>query len=338
MRLALFECEPAEREYFTHHLPGHEVTFYDEPLTAATAGLAADAEAVSVFVYSQVDAAVIASLPKLKLITTRSMGFNHIDLSAAKAGGIAVSYVPAYGERTVAEHTMALMLALSRKIFQAYDRTEKGVFDYRGLTGFDLNGKTLGLVGGGRIGLNVAKLGKAFGMEVLITDPFPKSELAKEIGFTYVPLETLLQKADVISLHAPYSQATHHMLNETTLKLVKRGAILVNTARGGLIDTAALLKALDDRRLSGAGLDVLEEECAIHEEYEVLTAGFAQKCDLATVLRNHLLIQRNDVIITPHIAFNSQEAVERIMATTVENILGYVGGQPVNLVPAPKPA
>jgi len=334
MRLALFECEPHEREFFERHLTGHELTFFADPLSETTAREATEAEAVSVFVYSQVNESVLSWLPHVKLVTTRSMGFNHIDLAACVAHGITVAYVPAYGERTVAEHTMALILALSRKIFQAYERTEKGVFDYRGLTGFDLYGKTIGLVGGGRIGLNVARLARAFGMEVLVSDPYPKPELASEIGFTYTPLETLLQKADVISLHAPYSAATHHLLNDEKLKLVKRGAILVNTARGGLLDTAALLKALDDGRLAGAGLDVLEEECAIHEEYEVLTQSYAKKCDLATLLRNHLLIARDNVIITPHIAFNSREALERIMSTTVANIQGFADGKPVNLVPS----
>jgi len=336
MNITFFETEDFEHKYFTQALAGHQLSFSEVKLNEDTADKFKEAEVACVFIYSKINKAVLDKMPKLKLVVTRSMGFNHIDTATCKARGIAVSYVPAYGERTVAEHTFALILSLSRKIFLAYERTEKGIFDYHGLRGFDLFGKTIGIVGGGRIGINVAKLAKAFGMEILITDPFPKPELAKEIGFTYVPLDTLLQKSEVITLHAPYSKETHHLINENNLKLAKHGAILINTARGGLLDTKALLQALENGTLSGAGLDVLEEECDIKEERELMSKDFIEKCNLATLVENHMLIARNDVIITPHIAFNSQEALERIMTTTVQDIEGFAQGSPVNMVPNPK--
>lgn len=335
MRIAFFEIEDWEKETFRRALPSHTLEFFEGPLGVDTAAQAAKADVVSVFIYSHVDRETLAKLPHLKMVTTRSMGFDHIDLAACKERGIVVTRVPAYGERTVAEHAFGLILSLSRKIFQAFERTEKGDFDYHGLRGFDLYGKTIGVVGGGRIGLNVVGIAKAFGMNVLVSDPFPKPELAKELGFTYVTLDELLAQSKVITLHAPYMPATHHMINEKNIGRIQRGAVLVNTARGALVDTKALLKALEDGTLSGAGLDVLEEECLVVEESELMGRDFPKKCDLATVVRNHMLIARNDVIITPHIAFNSQEAVEKILATTVENIEGFAAGKTPNVVAAP---
>ncbi len=332
MRIAFYEIEDWEREFLASRLAGHELSFHEEALGAETAAKAADADAVSVFVYSRVGDDVLAKLPKTKFVLTRSMGFDHIDLAACAKRGIAVSRVPSYGERTVAEHAFALILALSRKIFLAYERTEKSVFDYRGLQGFDLYKKTLGIVGGGRIGMHVARIAKGFEMDVLVSDPFPKKELAESIGFRYAPLEELLAKADVVTLHAPYLPETHHLMNDARFALMKRGAVIVNTSRGALIDTQALLKALQDGILSGAGLDVLEEEMFIREESELMSRDFPKKCDLAAVVRDHMLIARNDVIITPHIGFNSREAMERILETTVENVEGFAKGAPVNVV------
>jgi D-lactate dehydrogenase len=169
-------------------------------------------------------------------------------------------------------------------------------------------------------------------MDVLVSDPFPRPELAEGIGFRYASLEDLLSKSDVVSLHCPYVPETHHLMNTERFALMKRGAILVNTARGALVDTKALLAALEAGTLSGAGLDVLEEEAAVKEESELMGKDFPKKCDLATIVRNHMLIARNDVIITPHIAFNSREAVERILATTAENLLGFIEGKPSNII------
>jgi D-lactate dehydrogenase len=333
MRIAIFEVEPQDREYLSKSLAGHELSFHEEVLSERTAELAADAEAALVFVYSTVDAAVIAKMPKLRMVATRSMGYDHFDLGALAARGIVACRVPAYGVNTVAEYAFALIFALSRRIFQAYERTEKASFDYRGLMGFDLMGRTLGVVGGGRIGFNVAMIGKALGMRVLVSDPHPNADLAAEHGLEYAAsLEAMLPECDVVSLHVPYMPATHHLMNERTLGLMKRGSILVNTARGGLVDTAALLKALDEGRLSGAGVDVIEGEKCFKEEAELATRGFHDKCDLRTMVLNHALVGRDDVIITPHIAWYSEEAVERILATTTENVLKFIAGEPINTV------
>lgn len=332
MRIHFFETEAWEKGHLEKALAGHDLTFHEGTLDQDSAAAAADAEAVSVFIYSKVGPDTLAKLPKLRFVTTRSMGYDHVDLAACAERGIMVSRVPAYGDRTVAEHAFALILALSRKVFLAYERTEKGIFDYHGLQGFDLYQKTIGIVGGGRIGQNVARIARGFEMTVLVHDPFPKPELASEIGFAYASLEDLLTRADVVTLHCPYTEATHHLMNDTRFTAMKRGAILVNTARGALIDTQALLKALKDGILSGAGLDVLEEECAVKEESELMGKDFPKKCDLGTIVRNHMLIARNDVVITPHIAFNSREAVERILETTAANIAGFAAGAPINVV------
>lgn len=338
MKIAFFETEPHEQELLNTLLSkNHQITFHAEPLTAENAELAKEAEVVSVFIYSKLDAETLDKLPQLKLITTRSMGFDHIDQAAAASRQITVCNVPSYGERTVAEHAFALILALSRNLMAAYERTEKSNFDYHGLTGVDLQGKTIGIIGGGRIGLNVARIAKnGFEMNVIVSDPKPNVEMAAQIGFSYVSIEELLQKSDVISLHAPYMPATHHLINEQNVSLIKKGAILVNTARGALIDTKALLIALEQGIIAGAGLDVLEEECAIKEETELMSQNKPTHCDLNTIVRNHLLIARNDVIITPHIAFNSREALDKILHTTAENIESFAVGNPKNLIAVKK--
>jgi D-lactate dehydrogenase len=333
MKIVFFEVENWEKELLNQYLSSHQLSFFDEPLSTANAHLAADAEIISVFIYSKINAEVLSKLPALKLVSTRSMGFDHIDLTAAQEKNIVVSNVPAYGERTVAEHAFALILALSRKVMAAYERTEKMNFDYHGLTGFDLQGKTIGIVGGGRIGLSVAKIARnGFEMKVLVSDPYPKAELASQLGFEYVSLEELLKQSDVISLHAPYMPATHHLINQDNIKLIKKGAILINTARGGLVDTTALLQALNQGILSGAGLDVLEEEGTIHEETEIMSKAFSEQHNLATIIQNHLLTTRNDVVITPHIAFNSKEALEKILSTTAENITSFEKGHILNQI------
>lgn len=332
MKIAIFEIEEWEKDFLAEALAQHDLVFFDHPLSEKTSDEAADADIVSVFVYSSVDASTLDKLSEVKLICTRSMGYNHIDVDACRKRGVVVSRVPAYGERTVAEHAFALILALSRKIFLAYERTEKHEFDYRGLQGFDLYGKTIGIIGGGKIGLTVARIAKGFEMNILVADPHENEESSKEIGFSYAPIEELLKQSDVITLHAPLLPATEHMINEESIQLIKPGAILVNTARGGLIDTKALLKALEEGILSGAGLDVLEEECTLKEESELMSKEFPKKCDLGALVRNHMLIKRDDVIITPHIAFNSKEAVSRILSTTAENIDRFVNGSPENQV------
>jgi D-lactate dehydrogenase len=224
-----------------------------------------------------------------------------------------------------------LILALSRKIHQAYVRTVRGDFSLQGLRGFDLKGRTLGVVGTGNIGLHVIRIARGFGMDVLAYDVREQQLLAEVLGFRYVPLDRLLADADIVSLHVPYFPATHHLINRERLARMKRGSLLINTARGGLVDTEALLWALDEGLLAGAGLDVIEGEDLIGEERLLLRQGAAPE-QLQAALRSHLLLQRDNVIFTPHIAFNSDEALERILDTTIANLRGFLDGQTTNVV------
>jgi D-lactate dehydrogenase len=330
MKIAFYELEPWEREYLAGSALGEEeLEFSSEPLPEDAAS--PDVEALSVFIYSRVTAETLARFPRLALVTTRSTGYDHIDLEACRARGITVCNVPRYGENTVAEHTFGLILALSRKIHQAYQRTSRFDFSIEGLRGFDLKGRTLGVVGGGAIGLHVVRIARGFGMRVLVSDPRAQPLLAEVLGFEYVPLRELLAASDVISLHAPLLPETHHMINGETIRHVKRGALLVNTARGGLVDTAALVTALDEGILAGAALDVFEGEELIREEAQLLQGGIAPE-NVVTLLRNYNLLRRENVVITPHIAFYSAEAQQRILDTTLDNLRAFQSGAPHNVV------
>jgi len=332
-KAVFFETAPWERRYLAKalRLVRANVQFLTEPLSEATLARGQGAEVLSIFIYSQLNRSLIRRLRGVKLIATRSTGFDHIDLKACKAHKIAVANVPAYGEHTVAEHTFALILALSRNVHKAYVRTVKGDFSLTGLQGFDLKGKTIGVIGAGRIGLHVIKMAKGFGMEVLAYDVQKNPFLSEVLDFQYVPLPALLRQADIVSLHLPYSPATHHLMTRDTFRLMKRGALLINTARGGLVDTDALVWALDAGIVGGAGLDVLEGEELVKEERQLLEKDFPKE-RLITALKNTILLHRENVVITPHIAFDSREALQRILDTTVTNITSFLRGTSVNLV------
>jgi len=294
-----------------------------------------DSSVLSPFIKSNINKKVIDSLPNLKLITTRSTGFDHIDIDYAKSKSILVSNVPTYGENTVAEHTFALILSIARNLKKSHFKASQGDFSIKDLIGFDLKGKTIGVVGTGHIGLRVIKMAVGFSMKVLAFDPNRNKFLEEVLGFKYVDFDTLLKESDVITLHAPHNKKTHHLINEDNIGLIKKGAILINTARGGLIDTMALTKALDKKILAGAGLDVLEGEDIILEEKQLL---MRKKKDLYNpeklklTLRNAFLLQRENVVFTPHTAFYSKEALQRILDTTIQNILGFTNQKPINIV------
>jgi D-lactate dehydrogenase len=313
------------KDYITEKLKaaGFEVAFAEKPLSkdAIPAGDDAKFDIAAVFMDSPVDATVIDGLPDLKCITTLSTGFDHLDLAAAAARGIMVSSVPGYGENTVAEFAFALILALSRKICEARARVrDEGKFTTDGLCGFDLAGKTLGVVGTGRIGKHAVEMGKGFGMKIVAYDVYHDDKFAAAMGFPYLSLEDLLAQSDVITVHAPYLPSTHHLINSNNIGLVKKGAYLINTARGAIVETPALISALKSGQLGGAGLDVLEEEAA-------MKAG-----DMNV---DHELVMMPNVIVTPHNAFNTAEAFLRILDTTIDNITAYAKGAPINIV---KPA
>lgn len=337
MNAVFFETAPWERRYLTRALAPHRLTvqFVADPLTEDTLPLAKGAAILSVFIYSTVTADLLRRLPKLRFIATRSTGYDHIDLAACRQRRTAVSNVPSYGENTVAEHTFALILSLSRNVHKAYVKTIKGDFSLEGLQGFDLKGKTLGVIGAGHIGLHVIKIAKGFDMDVLVHDTRKDVFLSEVLDFRYVSLEELLRRSDIVSLHVPYLPATHHLMNRAAFGMMKRGALFINTARGGLVDTDALVWALDEGIVGGAALDVLEGEELVKEERQLLSKDFSKE-KLATALRNHILLHRENVVITPHIAFDSREGLQRILETTVSNIAAFLNGTPTNLVSVPQ--
>lgn len=293
---------------------------------------AKDCQIISIFIYDDITKEVLDSLPKLKFIVTRSTGYDHIDLNECKKRKIKVSNVPFYGENTVAEHTFALILALSRKIIQSVNRTRKGDFTLKGLRGFDLKDKTIGIVGGGHIGMHVARMANGFEMKTLVYDIHKNKRLAKKYKFKYASFDNLLKNSDIITLHVPLNKYTKHMINSKNIKKIKKGALLINTARGEIIETEAIVKALNKGIIKGAGLDVLEGECFVKEENQLLHIKFAKECDLRTQLENHILLDRKNVIITQHNAFNSNEALQRILDTTISNIKGFLRKRLINVV------
>lgn len=332
MAIAFFETEEWEQALFAASLRGHTLIFSSAPLTAQTVIQGASPDILSAFIYSQLNAEVLSRFPNLKLIATRSTGYDHIDLSYCAARGITVCNIPAYGVNTIAEHTVGLMLALSRKIVLSVERTRKGDFRLDGLRGFELAGKTLGIVGLGRIGTRVAQLAKAFEMRVIVATRRQDSAKEKELGISFVDLPALLQSSDIVSLHVPLTSETKHLINKDNVRIMKKGSYLINTARGGVVETEAILWALTQEILAGAALDVLEEECSLKEERALLTGEFLKTCDLKTQLLNHVLLTRENVLITPHNAFNSEEALREIVQATIENIRAYLQGNPTNVV------
>lgn len=331
-RIVFYEVEDWVRDALAARgLEPHQLKLIGDPLDESNAHEAADAEIVSVFIYSRVDKPVLDKLSKVRLIATRSTGYDHIDLAECADRGIAVCSVPRYGENTVAEHAFALILALTRKLKTAVTRARGLDFSLEGLKGFDLKDKTLGVIGAGAIGLHSIRIGRGFGMRVLAFDAFPQPILSEVLGFEYVPLERLLGESDVITLHVPLIPETYHLINTETIHQIKRGAILINTARGGVVQTEALVVALDTGILSGVGLDVLEGEESIKEEAQLLSDTLPVE-KLRAIVRGYALLHRDNVIITPHVAFYSVEAEQRIIETTVDNIEAFLSGQPLNVV------
>lgn len=343
MKIVFFELENWEKEYIKAQLAskglgeGVEITMIDGSLDEEKVLLLqnqSDVDVISVFVDSVVTDKVLSHFSNLKLIATRSTGYDHIDIAACQTKGVAVANVPSYGEDTVAEYTFALILNLSRRVAESNDRIkETGNFDLANLRGFDLKGKTLGVLGTGKIGKNVIEIATGFNMNILAYDKFPDEAYATKMNYKYVSFDEILAQADILTLHVPYIDENHHLINSESLAKMKKGSYLINTARGALVETDALLKALQSGHLAGAGLDVLEEEGVIKDELNFLTSSTQPgNHDLKTVLQNHLLIDMPNVIITPHNAFNTWEALQRILNTTLENIAKFSAGQAVNLV------
>jgi D-lactate dehydrogenase len=332
MKIHYFSGEEWEQDYVRTKLPNEEIIFHEGSIAAFPDLTDPDATVLCPFVESPIDEAELARFPALKFIATRSTGFDHIDLVATKARGIAVSNVPYYGENTVAEFAFALLLALSRRIIDADESVREGTFSPVGLRGFDLAGKILGVVGTGHIGAHVIRMAQGFGMKVIGFDAYPNAELAQKLNFSYVTLAELLTASDIVTIHVPYNKDTHHLINKENIGNLKKGAYLINTARGAVVETEALVEALKSGALAGAGLDVLEEEGDMTDEIALLTSPHPKEAELKIALENHYLIDHPRVIVTPHTAFNTTEAVERILDATIENIKNFSSGSPTNLV------
>lgn len=331
MKIVVFEVEEWERRAFEALEAEHEIEYVDDLLTQENVTTHAAADVISPFIYSNLSGDVLRRMSHLKLIATRSTGFDHIDLAYCNANGITVCNVPVYGDNTVAEHVFALLLAISHKLVEAVDRTRRGDFSLQGLRGFDLRGKTLGVIGTGSIGQCVIEIAKGFRMEVVAFDVKPSEELAARMGFRYADMDELLATADIVTLHVPSNEKTRNMLSHGEFAKMKDGVVLINTARGDIVDIRALAKAIGEGKVAAAGLDVLPEESAVREEAELLYSVYREKYDLETLLVNHILLRLRNVIITPHSAFNTREAVERILGTTVDNILAFARGEPRNV-------
>ena len=329
VKIAFFGLEEWEISYIKKRIKGRISLFkdFDKDLRKAK-----DCDIISVFIYDNINENILDSLPQLKFIATRSTGFDHINIEECRKRGIKISNVPFYGENTVAEHTFSLILALSRKIIDSVNRTRKGDFTLEGLRGFDLKDKTIGIVGGGHIGMHVARIANGFEMKTLVYDINKDKRLAKKYHFKYNSFDYLLSNSDIITLHVPLNKYTKHLIDFKNINKIKKGALLINTSRGGIVETEAIINALDKKIIAGAGLDVLEGECFVREERQLLHSKFAKECDLRTQLENNILLRRENVIITPHNAFNSKEALQRILDTTIDNIKGFIKKRPINIV------
>lgn len=321
---AIYDTKPYDRTYF-ENAPGAERLqrqFYDFRLSSDTVAGVARVDAVCVFVNDRLDAACLRQLQraKVRLIALRCAGFNNVDLPAARELGLAVVRVPAYSPHAVAEHTVGLLLTLNRKIHRAYNRVREHNFSLNGLVGFDLCGKTIGIIGTGRIGRIAARIFSGFDTRVLAYDPFPDQAWAAQAGVTYAPFEAVLAQSDIVSLHLPLTPETHHLLNEQTIARMKPRAYIVNTSRGKLIDTTALIHHLKTGHLGGVALDVYEEEDGVFFEDRSGSPLLDDELNLLLAFPN--------VLVTSHQAFLTHEALGEIARVTTDNLLRLGDGAP----------
>jgi D-lactate dehydrogenase len=331
-QIVFFEIEEWEKEHLQTIQPQLGSLFTTHKTHEETDESFFQSAIISTFIYSDLSREVLAKFPNLKLIATRSTGFDHIDIDYCREKGIAVANVPTYGAHAVAEHTFALILALSRKLIPTIERSRKGDFDLGGLRGFDLSGKTIGVIGAGKIGSKVVDLALAFEMNVLVFTKSQANYAVSPANVKHVSFDELIGNSDIVTLHVPETPETHHIINQENIMKFKKGSILINTARGPLVETQAILKGLETGILKAAGLDVLDEECFLKEERELLTDDYLKKCDIKTQLLDHILLNRPEVIYTSHNAFNSEEAVRQILDVTVENIKMFQTGKTQNSV------
>lgn len=319
MKIAFFDTKPYDKPYFEKYGKLYDISFkfFDTKLNQDTVDLAKGYDGVCIFVNDTVNKEVIEKLQRFKVstIALRCSGFNNVDVKEA-AGKLHILRVPAYSPAAVAEHTMALLLTSIRRIHKAYIRSKDFNFSLVGLTGMELKGKTVGIIGTGRIGQAFIDICKGFGMKILAFDKYPDETLMKDLDITYTQLESLFSQSDILSLHCPLTDETHHMINSESLKRCKNGVILLNTSRGALVDTEALLEGIKSRKVGAACLDVYEEESDLF--FEDNSGHIVQDDTLAR------LITMPNVIVTSHQAFLTNEALETIAKTTIENLVELI--------------
>ena len=314
IKIAFFDTKEYDRDLFNEYNKkyGYDITYLESKLNSETAPLAKGYDVVCIFVNDVVDEKTINILKELnvKLIALRCAGFNNVDIK--NLDGLMAVRVPAYSPYAVAEHTVALLLSIDRKIYKAYQRTRKYNFTLNGLLGFDIHGKTVGVIGAGKIGKAFINIMNGFGTRVIAYDTFKDEELAKEMSFEYVDLDTLYKESDIISLHCPLTDENYKMINEESLNKMKDGVILINTSRGKLIDTKSLIKKLEEGKIGGLGLDVYEDE----EEFFLndMSNSFVRDEELS------ILLTMPNVVVTSHQAFFTKEALNKIALDTCENI------------------
>jgi D-lactate dehydrogenase len=325
MKIAFFSTKSYDREFFSRYVTTHELIYFETPLNEQTANLAAGCNAVCVFVNDKLNSAVIEQLKTIgiKLIALRCAGFNNVNLESAKTNNIKVVRVPAYSPHAVAEHAAALILTLNRKTHKAYNRVREGNFSLERLTGFDLYEKTAGVIGTGKIGQAFCNIMLGFGCKVLAFDLIANKDVAAK-GVEYVPLMDVLMHSDIISLHCPLNEQTKHIINKQTIGMMKEGVMLINTSRGGLIDTAAIIESLKNGKIGYLGLDVYEQEEKLF--FKDLSESIIQD---DVIMR---LLSFPNVLITSHQGFFTEEALTQIAQTTLENIDTFAAGQPLKNV------
>jgi D-lactate dehydrogenase len=323
MNISFFSTQPYDEVFFDRFNTQHEIRYFEVALTLETVKLAQGSQAVCVFVNDKITASLARQLAQsgIQLLVLRSAGYNNVDLEAVKANGITVVRVPAYSPHAVAEHAVALILTLNRKTHKAYNRVREGNFSLDRLMGFDLYGKTVGIVGTGKIGEIFCHIMRGFGCKIVAYDVVENEELKKQ-GVVFLPLAELLAQSNIVSLHCPLNEATQHLINATTLKLMKHGAMLINTGRGGLIDTAAAIVALKSGQLGYLGIDVYEQEGELF--FHDLSESVIQDDVMM------LLMSFPNVLITAHQAFFTEEALSQIALITLGNISDFEAGK--NLV------
>ncbi len=326
MKITFFSAKPYDREFFDrlNKSFGFELEYFETHLGPHIIKAVDNTDAVCVFVNDKLDAQVLGelSLKGVKVVALRCAGFNNVDLEAAKKYGIKVCRVPAYSPEAVAEHAVAMLLTLNRKTHKAYNRVRDQNFSLNGLMGFNVNGKTIGVLGTGNIGTSFCKIMIGFGCKVIASDVFPNQELVK-LGVSYVTKEELFKSADILSLHCPLNESTQHIINKETLRIMKKGVMLINTSRGGLIDTKAIIDALKSKRLGYLGIDVYEHESELFFR------------DLSAKIIEDDAIQRlmsfPNVLVTAHQAFFTEEALHQIATTTLTNVHEILQGKPLSL-------